>query len=574
MLSVRAVRFQNFFSFGNQLTEVRFDAPGPTLVVGKNGAGKSVSILDSVVYGLYGKPYRKTKMGQMLNSITGRDLLVEVDLEARGKSWTIRRGQKPNLFEVYRDGELVDQAASVRDQQEWLERSVLMMDHRSFTQTVILGSAGHVPFMQLPAGQRREVIEDILDIQVFSRMNEVLRERAGELRTVLAEREKELAVAQRELEVEERHLAALARDVEAERRETEQSLESARVSLTRAEAEIMSLRDESLRLNSTVSDVNENRRRISELETLRDRLGVRRRQVQKEIDFFSGSSECPTCSRGIDDEFREAALSERRAQLERVEGGLESTDRYLGEAEARASEIGAVFSEIASLDRRALLASQGRDGLVERVRGLEERLLSLTVESRADEALIDDVRRRVDELSSLRDESLADARVMAHAGQLLKDGGIKARIVRQYVPLMNRLINRYLASLELFVDFHLDENFVEEIRSRHRDTFSYENFSEGERLRIDLAILFAWRDIARMRNSSSVDLLIFDEILDSALDSEGIDYLLRLITSMTDGSSVVIISHREGMEDKFPRVLSFSKRQNFSLLTETRRDDG
>lgn len=574
MLSIRAVRFQNFFSFGNQLTEVRLDRPGPTLVVGKNGAGKSVSVLDSVVYALYGKPYRRTKMGQMLNSITGRDLLVEIDFEARGKKWTVRRGQKPNLFEVYRDGELVDQAASVRDQQEWLEKSVLMMDHRSFTQTVILGSANHVPFMQLPAGQRREVIEDILDIQVFSKMNDVLRERAGELKATITEREKDLAVAQRELEVEERHLQALARDVESERRETEEALGTARSALANLESEVMSLHDESLRLNSSVADVDENKKRLSELEKLHDRLSVRRRQVQKEIDFFSHTSECPTCSRGIDDEFRSMALADRRGQMETVEKGLSSADEYLRDARSRSGEISSVFSEIAAIDRRAMIATQSRDRASDAISTLEEKLLSLTVESRADETLIGEVRRRVDELSSLRDESLADARVMAHAGQLLKDGGIKARIVRQYVPLMNRLINKYLAQLELFVDFYLDENFVEEIRSRHRDSFSYENFSEGERLRIDLAILFAWRDIARMRNSSSVDLLIFDEILDSALDSEGIDYLLRLLSTMTDGSNVVIISHRDGMEDKFPRVLSFSKRQNFSQMTENGVDVG
>ena len=566
MLAIKAVRFQNCFSFGNTMTEIRLDNRGPTLVVGKNGAGKSSSILDTLVYGLFGKPHRNIKNSQMINSITGRDLLVEVDFQVRGSSWTVRRGQKPAVFEVYKDGQLVDQAASVKDQQEWLEKSVLRIDRRSFVQTVILGTAKHVPFMQLPAAQRREVVEDILDIQVFSHMNDVLKSRAGELKDRLTEADRELSVVQRELEVEERHVESMRRDVDRERQELLQRAKDMFSEKERIDADAAGVQDLARSLSESVSDAEFTRSRIDDVNA--EVAGHERdlSRVRRMLDFFTHQERCPTCRQDLSEELRAAELDRCQSEVARLASTISSLSSELESLEARMREVVSVEARVAAADRDFVRLKAESRSLETRLREVYEKVRSLREEGESDAQLVEDLRAKVSELSSVRDSLRTDAGVMATAAALLKDQGIKARIVAQYVPLMNRLVNKYLAALELFVDFHLDENFNEEIRSRNRDSFSYESFSEGERLRIDLAILFAWREIARMRNSSAVDLLIFDEILDSSLDADGIDYFLRVTRDVVGDTNVFIISHRDGVEDKFDSVLTFTKRNNFSSV--------
>lgn len=569
MLSIKAVRFQNTFSFGNTLTEIRLDEPGPTLVVGKNGAGKSSSILDTLVYGLFGKPYRKIRVGQMINAITNREALVEVDFTTRGASWMVRRGQKPSVFEVYRDGQLVDQAASVRDQQDWFERQVLRIDHKSFVQTVILGSANHVPFMKLTASQRREVVEDILDIQVFSHMNEILKERAGELKDSLTDVERSLAVSQRELEVEERHVESLRRDVDQEREELVAQAKEMFAALESARSQAKEHQDRARELTESIVDEDEVTADVAgvraELASLRTTLASMGRTVR----FFAEHSDCPTCSQGIDAEFRAAQRDRLTREGEEVRGRIATLEADEARLDARLQDVAAVHRSVSQADREFIRCGAEVRSLTDQLKQIQVKIQGLRTESAANQDLLDSLRARVEELGRTRDGLRTEAATMAHAVSLLKDQGIKARIVARYVPLMNRLVNKYLAALELFVDFRLDENFTEEIRSRHRDTFSYESFSEGERMRIDLAILFAWRDIARSRNSSAVDLLIFDEILDSSMDVDGIDYFLRILRDMTDGTRVFIISHRDGVEDKFESVLTFTKRNNFSSVTRS-----
>lgn len=569
-MQILAVRFQNCFSFGNQITEIRFDKTKTTLVVGRNGGGKSSAVLDTLVYGLYGKPYRRLKkLSQMINSITGRDMLVEVDLRVRGRSYTIRRGQKPALFEVHCDGELVNQAASVKEQQEWLEKSVLRMDYRAFCQIVVLGSANHVPFMQLPAAQRREVIEDILDIQVFSAMNEVLKEKASELKEELAQNDKDLAVARKELEVEERNAAALAIDRDQRMRETTDQIVAITERLVEDKAAADAHSRKASSLAESISDAESVEKKARQIEIAEAKLKDKIKAARREIEFFRDHENCPTCRQTIDSKFREEASARRVAELEEAEELVEKLSQQKMKVDERLSELREIGNQILDEDRAfARLQAQIRQAEEELAR-LESRRDSAEEAQVVDQERLTKLRERVALLSSEHDEIQERAWVLRAAGLLLKDGGIKTQIVRQYIPLMNRLVNKYLASLELFVDFHLDEEFNEEIRSRHRDAFSYESFSEGEKLRIDLAILFAWRDIARMRSSSAVDLVIFDEILDGSLDAEGADYFLRLVHEQTDDCRVFIISHREGLDDKFSRVLSFAKRSNFSGMTET-----
>lgn len=568
MLSLRAVRFQNCFSFGNEMTEIRLDRGSVTLVVGKNGAGKSSAILDTIVYALYGKPYRKVKLGQLVNSITGRDMLVEIDFTTRGKSWTVRRGQKPSVFEIYEDGVLVDQSDKNREQQDWLEKSVLRMDYRSFTQTVILGSATHVPFMQLTTSQRREVIEDILDIQVFSLMNDVLKDRVSDVRSRATLGEKELAVATRELEVEERHLESARGGVEHEIKSLVDKASSLVEERRLVRDRCSELAREAASLTELVSDAEAVK---SSLYQARGEMAVidgDSKRVAKVIEFFTSHESCPTCSQNIDHEFRMREVEARRQELERMEADRKLVAEKLERLETRLSQVEETQRKINETDRNFVKLKSEESSITARLGEIKVRVGELSEETKVDEQALTELRNKVVALASARDAVMSEARTMALASSLLKDGGIKAKIVAQYVPLMNRLINKYLADLEMFVDFHLDENFSEEIRSRHRDVFSYENFSEGEKLRIDLAILFAWRDIARMRNSSAVDLIVFDEVLDGSLDSEGADYFLNMVGRMVDGR-VFIISHRDGLEDKFNRTLTFVKRNNFSACQET-----
>lgn len=569
MLELKSVRFQNIGSFGNEMTEIRLDASPRTLMIGPNGHGKSVSILDSLHYGLYGKPYRKVKLGQLMNSITGRDMLVEVDLISRGRSYMVRRGHKPSIFEVYRDGVLVDQADRVRDQQDWLEKTVLMMDQRTFTQIVVLGSSNHVPFMELPLAQRREVIEDVLDIQVFSVMNQVLRERVSGVKDELADRERDLAVVVRELEVEERHLSGVRTDAKAEADRLRATLEEVESRRPEIEARIEEVLKETRRLTDSIRDADQVREKLDELKLIRGRLLDRSDRLREETAFYRDNDHCPTCRQRIDESFKVGKIEDAETSAGEIERGLLEINGRVRSLATRLEDIGEVGVRIQALDRTYLELKSGLQMIDSRSSDIRREIEGLGTEALADQELVDELRSRVRLLSEERDGVRSQARTMAQASLLLKDQGIKARIVGQYIPLMNRLVNRYLSQLELFVDFHLDENFNETIRSRHRDAFSYANFSEGEKSRINLAILFAWRDIARMRNSSACDLIIFDEILDSSLDAEGIDYFLNLLRGLTGDSHVFIISHREGMEDKFERTLTFRKRSNFSRITET-----
>lgn len=569
-MQIHSVRFQNCFSFGNELTEVRFDKAKTTLVVGKNGGGKSSSILDTLCYGLYGKPYRKLKrLAQMINSITGRDMLVEVDMTVRGHLYTIRRGQKPNLFEVYRDGIMVDQASSVKEQQEWLEKSVLRMDHRAFCQIVVLGSANHVPFMQLPAAQRREVIEDILDIQVFSAMNDVLKEKVSDLKERMIDVDKRLSVARRELEIEEKYEEEARLDQNQKIRDLEDDLISAKTRHVELSETISHHQSVAASLTQTIADSESVLKKKNDLLVGQTKLNQKIALARKELEFFREHENCPTCKQGIQADFREEISAARVAEIEEYQELLKKIEKQGEQVSTRLADIKVVQSEIDQHDREFVRAKSDLNHLDEIIAKLVGDIDRAHETKRDRRGSLDDIRKNVALVSKEKDDLVSEGKVIAAASALLKDGGIKAQIVRQYIPLMNKLVNKYLAALELFVDFNLDEEFNEEIRSRHRDSFSYESFSEGEKLRIDLSILFAWRDIARMRSSSAVDLVIFDEILDGSLDAEGADYFLKLVHEQTEDCRVFIISHREGLEDKFGRTLTFSKRNNFSKMAES-----
>jgi DNA repair exonuclease SbcCD ATPase subunit len=570
VLRLKTVRFQNLRSFGNELTEVRLDKNPRTLVMGKNGAGKSSAILDSLNFGLFGKPYTKITKNQLVNSITGKNLLVEVEFSDGRREYKVRRGYKPSLFEVYKNGTLLPTPGDSRDHQEWLEKSVLRLNQKSFNQVVVLGTANYVPFMRLPAASRREVIEDVLDIQVFSVMNQVMKERAETLKSSMATIEKDLAVALKELEVEERHLEARQRDTRELLEKKDKTRAEIIEKLTMTEARAVELEARARDLTRTISDYEDVEFRLRETTDVRGKITYKLGLVQEEVAFFRDHLECPSCSQSLSEEFRSVKSLELGEKVEKLARAEEALDQKVRGLNDRLEEIRKVADEVARLNRAIVDASGDVRFLRTSLEGIDREIAEL--DDLADEVnplALEEMRARTKELGRGKDDLLRQARVMGAASKLLKDGGVKAAIIRQYVPVMNNMVNKYLAELELFVDFHLDENFNETIRSRHRDTWSYESFSEGEKLRIDLAILFAWRAIARLRNSAAVSLLVFDEVLDSSLDADGCDYLLALLSKLTHDTNVFIVSHRgDQLADKFSDTIRFVKRANFSRIEE------
>lgn len=573
MLKLKAVRFQNMFSFGNEMTEIKLDSKAPTLCIGKNGAGKSSAILDCVMFALFNKPFKKINRGQIVNTITNRDAVVELDFETGGHQFMVRRGLKPNLFEIFKNGDPVQQPPSVKEFQEWFEKEIIRVNLKTCTQIVFMGTGNYMPFMQLPAAQRREVIEDILDIQVFGTMNQVLKERIDAAKTKLADIEKRLAIVQREKQVVELHIISAQKDVDGMIEQKKQKAISYATEAKEADTAVQKLDVEIANLRSSLVDVAQNSSRLMSITVdLRD-IESQMSRLSKEHRFYHDNDTCPTCQQGIAHDLKQQKTD-----------GIEAETKLL---DARKQELNAELAELKAGDQKdqqhnakinqMLLTLEKEKRSHENVartarsfiQSLKDEVIALKREkiTKAEDGRLEALQIDLEAIDKERSEAQKEMDLMSVASELLKDGGVKAKIVAQYIPAMNTLVNKYLAAMESFVDFHLDEEFNETIRSRYRDTFTYGSFSQGEKLRIDLAIMFAWRDIAKHRNSASVSLLVFDEILDSSLDIEGVEYFMKLIMNITEDTSVFVVSHRgEQMADKFQHVLRFEKNQSFSKV--------
>lgn len=584
MLKLKAVRFQNMFSFGNEMTEIKLDNKAPTLCIGKNGAGKSSAILDCVMFALFNKPFKKINRGQIINTITNRDAVVELDFETGGHQFMVRRGLKPNLFEIFKNGDPVQQPPSVKEFQEWFEKEIIRVNLKTCTQIVFMGTGNYMPFMQLPAAQRREVIEDILDIQVFGTMNQVLKERIDVAKTKLADIEKRLAIVQREKQVVELHIISAQKDVDGMIEQKKQKASEHAKVISDVTAIIADLDQRIKEQKSNLRlDLNVLRQRITDIQ-----MQIHEHSMQikvhdidigkhsKEWQFYHDHDTCPTCQQNIDDQLKTRktdAVMELINDLKLKKGELKEK---IVQLESQIAADKKWYDEIKNIQRIITeLESKKQEQLGHintarsHIRSLKDEVVALKREkiTKAEDGRLEALQIDLEAIDKERSEAQKEMDLMSVASELLKDGGVKAKIVAQYIPAMNTLVNKYLAAMESFVDFHLDEEFNETIRSRYRDTFTYGSFSQGEKLRIDLAIMFAWRDIAKHRNSASVSLLVFDEILDSSLDIEGVEYFMKLIMNITEDTSVFVVSHRgEQMADKFQHVLRFEKNQSFSKV--------
>lgn len=562
------VRWKNFLSTGNVFTEIQLDAKPTTLVVGENGSGKS-TLLDAVCFALFGKPYRNINKPQLVNTINNKNCLVEIEFEIGKKKYKVNRGIKPGIFEIWLNGDLINQDAASRDYQAYLEESVLKLNYKSFTQIVILGAASFTPFMQLPAAARREVIEDILDIKIFSAMNVVLKDKMGELKTKLAEIEMQITIAKNKAEVQKNYIQTLQEDREKSIKDLEDKIGEIREEILKYNTQLRSYTSERDTLYDSIGDLSTVSTDIESLVRTLQALDRDAEKIQKDISFYHKSDTCPKCKQGLE-HIKQEIISEHQAELVEIQKKSSEIKRQQTNLHARLEEIKNIEKQIAA--KNDVIATTRSD-----IRACEQVEQRLILEKGELQKRVGNIETEKAKLKDLAEEALKIVKERSElnkenhyydiAGVLLKDSGIKTKIIKQYLPVINKMVNKYLSAMDFFVQFTLDEKFSEVIKSRYRDDFSYESFSEGEKQRIDLALLFTWRTIAKLKNSSSTNLLILDEIFDSSLDNAAVEYVMTLLNTLGDGTNVWVISHKgDQLFDKFTNVIKFEKKKNFSVM--------
>lgn len=567
MLNFTQIKWKNFLSTGNYWLTIKLNKSQNTLVVGENGSGKS-TMLDALCFALYNKPFRSINKPALLNSINQKDAVVEVEFTTENHEFKIIRGIKPDIFEIYKDGLLQDQTASV-DYQDYLEKFILKLNYKSFTQIVILGSASFTPFMQLKAADRRAIIEDLLDIQIFSLMNGLVKTKLSEITSKRNENKVLIEGAQEKIAMQERYMSEVQQDVDKLMAENLLERKHHADEIVRLNAEIHTAVDAVAALRTKMTDKAKNEaalKKASQLETQIEHVLGKHKKMKT---FYEVEEACPTCVQMIAGEFKEKQVDDLTKKIVECETGLTQLEQKLTGYQSRLAEISMIEKEI----RQHELTISGHRTLIQQInkfmQKLDEKLLSLkqnhTSTGREQERLVEHQQELV-KLEAEKKDMIEQAAYYDTAGSLLKDTGIKTKIIRQYLPIINMLVNKYLASMDFFVNFTLDETFKETIKSRYRDDFCYDSFSEGEKQRIDMALMLTWRSVAKLKNSANTNLLILDEIFDSSMDVTGTEELMKILHSL-DGANVFVISHRgDLLQDKFRSVVRFTKQQNFSHI--------
>ena len=570
MIHFEKLRYKNFLSTGNNFTEIDFEKAPTTLVVGQNGAGKS-TMLDAISFGLFGKPHRKISKMQLVNSVNQKGTVVEVEFRIGKKQFKIVRTIKPNKFEVWIDGNMANQNSHVTDYQAMLEKNILKLNHKSFHQIVVLGSSSFIPFMQLSSQQRRGVIEDLLDINMFSIMNQLLKEKISILREKITQNENDINLVDSKINAQKKYLRDIA-SVNAQFRKEKEDM------IVSTQEDIRVLNDKNIELTKQVDrslqpaiDMQGSVIKIKEkFEETVANINAQFKVVKKEHKFFSENDECPTCSQEIDLKLKREKIKTTKKRLDDLKVGLDKSgierENYnksiqlcqdtIDDCARYNSEISGNTKTIDKLNKVIDSLKNEIDSKIESSGDLSDANADLE-EYRKEKEKHQDEKYKLNEQFSYHQVS----------GELLRDTGIKSKIIKQYLPVINKLTNQYLQTLDFFVHFDLDESFVETIRSRHRDAFTYDSFSEGEKQRIDLSLLFTWRQIAKMKNSVATNLLVLDETFDSSLDMEGVDNLMKILYTLQEDTKVFVISHKGELEDSiFDRKIEFVKDKNFSKI--------
>jgi len=569
MIKFQKLRFKNFLSTGNNFTSVDFDTTPTTLVVGQNGAGKS-TMLDALSFGLFGKPHRKISKGQLVNTINGKGTVVEVEFGIGTQTYKVVRGIKPNRFEIWVNGSMVNQDSHAKEYQSMLEKNILMLSHKSFHQIVVLGSSSFVPFMQLTGGSRREVIEDLLDINMFSKMNSLLKEKMAILKGEIASNVHALNLVDTKINAQKKYLRDLSAISSQQKKEKLDNIKHLQENIRNLNNSNESLTNAITTYEVLGDQVDKNNAELNQLNEFAAQFKVQQKEIVKQAKFYETTDLCPTCDQTIDKKLKEYHLNTCKTKAGTIATALEMHDSRKTILDAQIDELNVKLDEIREWQSTIRANAQEIGTLNRNIDGLNSDITRIDNES-------GDLSEANSELETLRTdkEELQDSKYKLNEqssynqvySELLKDTGIKTKIIKQYLPVINQLTNKYLQILDFFVHFDLDEGFQETIRSRHRDAFSYDSFSEGEKQRIDLSLLFTWRQIAKMKNSVATNLLILDETFDSSLDEEGIENLMKIISTLGEDTNVFVISHKSELEDAhFHRKIEFVKEKNFSKI--------
>ena len=568
MILFEKVRWKNFLSTGNQFIEIDFLKHSTNLIIGTNGAGKS-TILDALTFSLFGKSFRKINKPQLLNSVNDKDCVVEVEFSISGTQWKIERGIKPAIFKIWRDGTLLDQSAAANDQQKWLEQNVLKMNYKSFTQIVILGSSTFVPFMQLTPGNRREVIEDLLDIRIFSSMNSVIKDKIRLVKesVKVLELKKESLIDK--VQMQENFIDELENRGKKNIADKELKIQG----LLNEENNFMLsnqvLEEDVFKLNKDLEDVVGATEKLRTLGNLKGKISQKVSSITKEHKFFSQNTVCPTCDQKIEESFRINRINDAQDKAKELQSGYKELEQAINKEEERERQFTILSKEITTLTHGISQNNIKIAGCQRQIRDLESEIQRVTdnlanrnTEHEKLETFKDNLKTTYDELAQRKDT----INYYDFSYSLLKDGGVKTKIIKKYLPLINQQVNKYLQLMDFYINFSLDEEFNETVQSPIHEDFSYSSFSEGEKMRIDLALLFTWREVARMKNSVNTNLLIMDEVFDSSLDGFGTEEFLKIIRFVIKDANIFVISHKESLHDKFADVIRFDKVKGFSRM--------
>jgi DNA repair exonuclease SbcCD ATPase subunit len=571
MITFHYVRWKNFLSAGNNFTEIELDTHKNTLIMGHNGSGKS-TFLDALTFALFGKPFRKVNKGNVVNSINLKNCVVEIEFTISNKRYKVIRGAKPNIFEIFCEGVMVNQDAAAKDYQDYLEKHILKMNYKSFTQIVILGSASFTPFMQLSPNDRRTIIEDLLDIQIFSAMSTVVKNRLQLNREGLEKNRITLTSKEENKTYIEQTLTSLKANNEdklSQLREKEQELKDSLVSEQTVISDLEKQRDKILENDIDLTPL---KTKHSKLIGFRAKMEGNLERIEKDNSFFETNDTCPTCRQSIEESFKKESINTNEVKIVELNDGLNKVSEQIDSVLTEIEKIDAVLREINQIKMDLSSAKSSYNHISNNLRQVVEQIESFSGSDKTtqeSERQFETVQHDISTLEEEKKALLDERQYVDLATTLLKDGGIKTKIIKQYLPIINKHINKYLAKLGFFVNFNINESFEESIKSRYRDEFSYHNFSEGEKLRIDLAILLTWRQIAKLKNSVNVNIIVFDEILDRAMDNTGIDEFMKIMwDDLGKDSNVFVISHKETMTERFQRTLRFEKVKNFSSLTK------